>query len=52
MKRNNRYFVLDVPAFESDLIRKAKKYPSVVEEISTLFDNLEKEKLKEILYLD
>lgn len=42
MKNRNEYRVLDVPAFENDLIKIAKKYPSIIEEISNLFDSFEK----------
>lgn len=42
MKNRNEYRVLDVPAFEKDLLKIARKYPSVIEDISNLFDSFEK----------
>src|SRR5699024_10104522 len=46
MKNKNRYRVLDVPAFDNDLIKIARKYPSVIEDISNLFDSFEKGKIE------
>lgn len=46
MKKRNEYQVLDVPAFENDLIKIARKYPSVIDEIDNLFEQFEKGNLE------
>jgi len=41
MKRKNKYHVRDVSVFAADLVKLARKYPSVVRLVENLFNELE-----------
>lgn len=41
MKKSHRYQVVDVRGFENDLFKVAKRYPTVVDVVESLFDELE-----------
>src|SRR5690625_612167 len=41
MKRSSTYQVLDVRAFGEDLMKLARKYPAVIHEVESLFEEFE-----------